>query len=92
MQQATFCRLAETYSKDWIILNNLFGKVIYGQLPSGNDWLDHLDILNTVRLSSFGQMKKVQQYYPEALHGYIDVGIKKDSENHTKAIEILDKQ
>lgn len=71
-------------------LNNLFGKVIYGQLPSGNDWLDHLDVLNTVRLSSFGSLKKVQQYYPEILPAYIDVGIKKDSENYTKAIEILD--
>lgn len=71
-------------------LNNLFGKVMYGQLPSGNDWLDHLDILNTVRLSSFGHLKKVQQYYPKILHGYIDVGIKKDSENYTKAKEILD--
>ena len=71
-------------------LNNLFGKVIYGQLPSGNDWLDHLDVLNTVRLSSFGSLKKVQQYYPEILPAYIDVGIKKNSENYTKAIEILD--
>jgi hypothetical protein len=72
------------------VLNNLFGKIFYGQLPSGQEWLDHLDVLNTVRLSSFGSLKKVQQYYPEVLSGYIDVGIKKDSEDYTKAIEILD--
>lgn len=72
------------------VLNDLFGKLFYGQLPSGQDWLDHLDVLGAVRLSSFGSLKKVQQYYPEMLPGYIDVGIKKDSENFTKATEILD--
>lgn len=72
------------------VLNDLFGKIFYGELPSGHEWLDHLDILNAVRLSSFGQLKKVQQYYSEILPGYIDVGIEKDSESHSKAIEILD--
>jgi len=72
------------------VLNDLFGKIFYGQLPSGQEWLDHLDVLNAVRLSSFGSLKKVQQYYPEVLPGYIDTGIKKDSEDYTKAIEILD--
>ncbi|KPD20546.1 LPO_1073/Vpar_1526 family protein [Idiomarina zobellii] len=72
------------------VLNDLFGKIIYEDLPSGHEWLDHLDILNAVRLSSFGGLKKVQQYYPEILPGYVDVGIEKSSENHTKALEILD--
>lgn len=71
-------------------MNDIFGKIIYGELPSGHEWLDHLDILNAVRLSSFGSLKKVHQYYPERLPGYIDVGIKIDSENHAKAEEILD--
>ena len=70
-------------------LNNLFGKIIHEPLPRGHDWLDHLDILNTVRLNTLGSMKKVQQYYPEVLSGYVDAGIEKDSENHAKAIEIL---
>jgi hypothetical protein len=71
-------------------LNDLFGKIFYGKLPSGQEWLDHLDILNTVRLSSFGSLKKIQAYYSEVLSGYIDVGIEKDSESYTRAIEILD--
>ena len=70
-------------------LNDLFGKIILEELPQGHDWLDHLDILNTVRLNTLGNMKKVQQYYPEVLSGYVDVGIERDSENHAKAIEIL---
>jgi hypothetical protein len=70
-------------------LNDLFGKIFYGELPTGHDWLDHLDILNTVRLISFGSLKKVQQYYPEKLSGYVDVGIDKKSENYDKVVEIL---
>lgn len=72
------------------VLNDLFGKITYGGLPLGQEWLDHLDILNAIRLSSFGSLKKVQQYYPEILHGYVDVGIENDSESHAKALEILD--
>lgn len=71
------------------VLNELFGKILYSELPTGHDWLDHLDILDAVRLSPLGGLKKVEQYYPEQLLGYVDVGIEKNSENHNKAIEIL---
>ncbi|MGX9418163.1 LPO_1073/Vpar_1526 family protein [Vibrio sp. WJH972] len=71
------------------VLNDLFGKIMYGNLPNGQEWLDHLDILSAVRLSTFGQLKKIQQFYPETLSGYIDVGIEKNSDNHKKAVEIL---
>lgn len=71
------------------VLNDLFGKIFYSQLPVGQDWLDHLDILDAVRLNPFGGLKKVQQYYTEQLHGYVDVGINMNSESHNKAIEII---
>lgn len=71
------------------VLDGLFGKLFYGELPVGNNWLDHLDILDAARLSSFGGLKKTQQYYPESLAGYVEVGIEKKSENYGKAIEIL---
>lgn len=71
------------------VLNGLFGKVIYGQLPTGNDWLDHLDILDAVRISTFGGLKKIEQYYTEQLSGYVDVGIEKESESYSKAVDIL---
>jgi hypothetical protein len=71
-------------------LNSLFGKIFYSELPAGKEWLDHLDILNAVRLNSFGSLKKTQVYYSELLSGYTDVGIEKNSESYTKVIEILD--
>lgn len=71
------------------VFNNLFGKIIYRDLPTGNDWLDHLDILNAVRLSAFGNLKKIHQLYPEKLSGYVDVGIDKKSDDYKKAVEII---
>lgn len=70
-------------------LNDLFGKIIYGNLPIGNEWLDHLDILDAVRVNSIGGTKTIEEYYPEMLAGYIDVGIEKTSENYNKAIDLL---
>jgi hypothetical protein len=71
------------------VLDDLFGKLFYGVLPTGKDWLDHLDILDASRLNSVGSMKKIQQFYPEMLAGYIEVGIEKESENYNQAVEIL---
>lgn len=71
------------------VLNDLFGKILYSKLPKSSEWLDHLDILDAVRINSFGNLKTIQQYYAEVLHGYIDVGIEKNSENYNKAIEIM---
>lgn len=71
------------------VLDNLYGKVIYGTLPEGQDWIDHLDILDAVRIGSFGGLKKIQQYYPELLPGYVDLGIEKNSADHKKAIDLL---
>ena len=71
------------------VLDELFGKILYGKLPIDSEWLDHLDILDAVRLSSFGSLKKIEQYYPEQLPGYMDAGIEKKSEDYGKAVEIL---
>ncbi|MFM5334553.1 LPO_1073/Vpar_1526 family protein [Aeromonas veronii] len=71
------------------VLDGLFEKILYRELPIGQDWLDHLDILDAVRLSPFGNLKKINEYYPEQLSGYTDVGIIKHSESHNKAIELL---
>lgn len=71
------------------VLNDLYSKILYRELPAGNEWLDHLDVLDTVRINSLGSMKKIKDYYPNILAGYVDVGIEKTSENYQKAIEIL---
>ena len=70
-------------------LNTLFGKIIYEALPKGSEWIEHLDVLGVIRINSFGSLKKIGEFYPEVLSGYVDVGIDKTSENYQKAIEII---
>lgn len=72
------------------VLDELYGKIIDRELPTGQLWLDHLDILNAVRLTAFGGLKKIAEYIPELLSGYVDVGIKKGSEEYEKAMEVLE--
>lgn len=71
------------------VLNDLFSKIIYENLPIGNDWLDHLDILDAIRIKSFSTLKKLQVFYSERLSGYIEVGIEKNSDNYNKANQLL---
>ena len=71
------------------VLDDLFGKLIYDDLPNGNSWLDHLDILGAVRMSSIGNMKKFNDYYPSKLNGYSCAGIKRDSDDYKKAKDTL---
>lgn len=73
------------------LLDQLFGKVRYNELPQGSEWLDHLDILNAVRINSFGSLKKLDQVYAEALNGYFAVGVERNSDAYNEALETLKK-
>lgn len=86
---ASFRPIIGDINKGLDMLDGLFGKVIYGNLPKGMEWLDHLDVLNAVRINSFGSLKKLDQFFSEVMDGYCAVGIKKGSENHSKALGIL---
>nr|WP_162722419.1 LPO_1073/Vpar_1526 family protein [Microbacterium sp. PM5] len=58
-------------------LDGIFERVIDGGLPSGTEWLDHLDILDAVRVgtSGFGGTKTIELYYGERLNGYVAPGV-----------------
>ena len=70
-------------------LNKYYSSIISGDLPKGNLWLDQLDVLNAVRIASFGSLRKLEDYYFEQLPGYLDVGIQKESAQHAKCIRLL---
>ncbi|WP_179473031.1 LPO_1073/Vpar_1526 family protein [Chryseobacterium sp. H1D6B] len=70
-------------------LDELFNKIIYNTLPTGPDWLDHLDILDAVRMNHTRRLAKISQYYSMKLKGYIDVGIEKNSQDYYTAVNIL---
>lgn len=71
------------------VLDNLFSKLWYMEPPTGKMWLEHLEVLRAVRLGQFGKMNNIQTIYTKTMSGYSCIGIKVDSEEYQKAIEIL---
>lgn len=70
-------------------LDNLFNKIIYDTLPTDNKWLDHLDILDAIRTSSFGGTKSLEDFWYEKFDGYLKNGINRKSEEYNEAKETL---
>jgi len=72
-------------------INQTFSKIMDQELPSGIDWLEHLETLGAVRLYPQSmEMQGVIEHYSSTMNGYLCVGIKKDSEDYEKAIFMLD--
>ncbi len=71
------------------LLDNLFGNLCYDLLPQNREWLEHLDILDAVRLSNLGSLKKFEDFYAERIDGYCAIGIKRDSEKHNKILDLF---
>ncbi len=71
-------------------LNDLFGKLMYMKLPTGMDWIDHLDLLGAIRMSSLG-FRKSKKFLCSKFKEYSCAGIRKESDELKKAYEILDK-
>jgi len=71
------------------VLDNLYGKIANNVLPTGSQWIEHLDVLSAVRISSFSGLKNVSSFFPTKVCAYALPGIKKDSESHESALKIL---
>ena len=72
-------------------IDNQLCKLLYMELPKGNDWLDHLDILRAVRLASSKTSGLFYYYYSKKLNGYACAGIQDDSDEYKKSLDILNK-
>lgn len=70
-------------------LNKLFGKLLYLDLPIGIEWMDHLDMLSALRISST-RLKKSKDFLSFRYDGYSCVGIMKDSDELKNAYKVLD--
>lgn len=72
------------------VLDHLFGELMYESLPTGTEWIDHLDILDAVRINYLSRFTDIiALYVNNGLKGYVDVGFKNNSDAHKKAIEIF---
>lgn len=56
-------------------MENLLSQLLDGPLPVGREWLDHLDILDGVRISSVSELRKFQDYWFASVPGYLSTGI-----------------
>ena len=65
--------------------------ISYDKLPTESEWIDNLDVLGAVRMSVSSTTSRIsyEDYFSENTTGYWSVGIKKGSENHSKAIAML---
>lgn len=84
--------IANSINEGLDVLEDTFSKLIYTELPRGREWLDHLEILDAVRLSSFGGLKKIEQFYPEQLNGYACAGIPKGTDKYDNTISLLEEK
>lgn len=102
IDQNALCALTIVYAMNYVVpvsdkcsdgiqeLSRVFGKLLYCQLPVGNDWLDHLDSLKLVRMSSFSNIETIADFYSDVLDGYICGGIVKGSNDLKLAKKYLD--
>lgn len=71
------------------VLDQLHGQLLKSDLPTGPDWLDHLDVLDAVRLSGNLSLKKFSEFFPQHVAGYVAPGLPTDSEERTEALRKL---
>ncbi len=74
------------------ILDDTFRKVIgESKLPEGTKWIESLEACGLVKIAigSFMSMNKSTKIMANKLKGYVLPGIKKDSDNYKKAVDLL---
>lgn len=81
--------IATTSKQGLITLSSIFDKLIYMPLPLDKNWIEHLEILNTIRLNPIGHFLSLEDIYSKSLNGYTMAGIKKGSDEYKKACELL---
>lgn len=70
-------------------LSAIMEKLSEEGLPTNSHWIDHLELLKTIRFVSPWAPRKLSQYYPECVPGYTSLGIKIGSPQHEQAKKIL---
>lgn len=69
-------------------IDSIFKSFYSGQFPTSTDCLEHLDALNAIRISS-ASIIKLEDYLYKNYKNYVCIGILKGSNDHSKAIDIL---
>lgn len=70
-------------------LADLFEKLMYMELPKGTDWIEHLDILDAVRIHSSQPLIEFDKYCSTMMPGYSCAGIRVGTEAYRNALDQL---
>lgn len=68
-------------------METLFERLIGEEvLPSGAEWLDHLDILDLVRVDTVQQLRPFDDIWPQRVSFLVSPGLEEDSAEHADAL------
>ena len=70
-------------------IDDLYSKCQYEDLPNGQEWLDNLEILGTIRINQINSFDRCEDYLTNFCDGYACVGIKKSSQEYEDCCELL---
>ena len=70
-------------------LDTLFGMIGVEDLPTGMEWIDHLDILDAIRSVGFMSFAKYEDILAKKIPGYFVFGIRKFSVEYEETLNIL---
>lgn len=71
------------------VLNELYTKLLNQPLPEGDAWIDNLNVVGAINILS-GKFHSVVELLSSNLDGYLCVGIKSGTQEHERALEILE--
>ncbi len=71
--------------------DNLLAQIMTSPLPENQSWISHLEILGAVQYVHFARNNSFCDIIKKHLGGYVSAGIRKESEEHSKANDILAK-
>lgn len=87
----TYIPLSGNIREGLATLDTLYGQILkYYQLPEDTDWVDNLEVVNALKVTTIGGSKKLDDYFYEKIIGYSLLGIKKDNndlKNFTKRLK-----
>lgn len=70
-------------------LDSLYEKLPVHNLPSGDAWIENLDILDALRATELSSLKNLVDWFYTAFKGYVVWGIEKGTEQYTEAVGTL---
>lgn len=60
------------------------------ELPSGREWIEHLDVLGAVRIDTVQKFLSFDDFWPTKTPGYVTVGVEDGSDALTQATNALE--